>query len=359
MPADPVVLGPEGGRALELLTERASRARPQVDPTLAAALALARELGSELPSPARGRTRALWEALASLGAVDLSVARAIEPHLDALAILEEARDADQVAPLEVAEDSVWGVFAAEGGGRLRAQRSSGGGWELTGPKPWCSLADRLSHALVTAWVDDDRRGLFAVDLRHPGVRHRSEQQEWVSRGLAEVPSTGLDLTEVPAVPVGDPGWYLERPGFAWGGIGVAAVWFGAAVAVARRVRSAALSRKPDQIALAHLGSVDVALGRARAVLLDAAIVVDRPAVDREAASRLALRVRQVVVDCVEEVLSRSAHALGPAPLALEEEHARRISDLGVYVRQHHAERDASALGAMLLAEPAKGEWSWW
>ena len=35
--------------------------------------------------------------------------------------------------------------------------------------------------------------------------------------------------------VGEPGWYLDRPGFAWGGIGVAAVWYGATVAVARRV----------------------------------------------------------------------------------------------------------------------------
>jgi hypothetical protein len=34
----------------------------------------------------------------------------------------------------------------------------------------------------------------------------------------------------------------------------------------------------------------------------------------------------------------------PGPLAFEAEHATRVSDLRVYVRQHHAERDTAALG---------------
>ena len=154
--------------------------------------------------------------------------------------------------------------------------SDEGEWTLTGTKPWCSLADRISHALVTAWVDDSRRGLFAVDLRHPGVQHQPGHAPWAARGLVQVRSTGLEFDQVAALPVGAPGWYLERPGFAWGGIGVAAVWYGGAVAVARRLREASTHREPDQIALAHLGAVDVALDRARAVLVEAASVVDGP-----------------------------------------------------------------------------------
>ena len=50
------------------------------------------------------------------------------------------------------------------------------------------------------------------------------------------------------------------------------------------------------------------------------------------------------------MLARAAHALGPAPLALEAEHAKRVADLQVYVRQQHAERDDVSLGgAVLLA----------
>ena len=63
--------------------------------------------------PAAGAPRHLWSALASVAAADLTVARTLEPHLDALAILGQAG-----VP---AEPGTWGVFAAEGPGEpLRA-----------------------------------------------------------------------------------------------------------------------------------------------------------------------------------------------------------------------------------------------
>lgn len=361
MPGDAVALGSCADEALRSLTQRARSATPAGpgEPTrdVQAALGLARELGHELPAPGGGETLRLWESLATLGAVDLTVARVVEPHLDALAILSEAHRDGVPTVSEVSATSVWGVFAAEGGPRLIASKS-GTGWTLSGAKPWCSLGDRVSHALITAWVDEQHRSLFAVDLGHVGVRP-VDDQPWVARGLAQVPSTGLQLTEVAAVPVGEPGWYLQRPGFAWGGAGVAAVWFGATVEVARRVRASSLEREPDQIALSHLGAIDVALTRARAVLLAAASVVDGPRPDPRDADRLALRVRQVVADSAEEVLGRAGHALGPGPLALEEDHARRVADLALYVRQHHAERDAAALGRTTLTDAARDGWSWW
>lgn len=346
------------GAVREPIQELARRAGSTVDPVirLDAVLGLAGELGAELPKPGGGRTLLLWEALATLGAVDLTVARAVEPHLDALAILAEAASTGHpVAPQD--HDARWGVFAAEGGGRLYAE-NRGGNWFLSGQKPWCSMADRLSHALVTAWVDDHSRGLFAVQLGHPGIRGL-DGSPWVARGLSDIRSAGLDLESVPAIATGGPGWYLERPGFAWGGIGVAAVWFGGAVALARRLHAAGQGREPDQVALMHLGAADVALARARAVLLDAARTVDGAEVTRASAEVLALRVRHVVADTVEEVLTRCAHALGPGPLATEEEHARRVADLTLYVRQHHAERDTAALGRACLVPTTPVEWSWW
>ncbi len=361
MSAEAVALGSAEDDELRSLAKRAHAASSsdgqQPARALQPALALARELGRELPAPGAGSTLGLWESLATLGAADLTVARVVEPHLDALAIISQARRDGVPSVAVVAETSVWGVFAAEGGPRLSASES-GAGWTLSGSKPWCSLGDQVSHALITAWVDEDRRSLFAVDLDHPGVRP-VEDTPWVARGLARVRSTGLELTEVPAMPVGEPGWYLERPGFAWGGAGVAAIWFGATVAVARRVRASSLRREPDQIALAHLGAIDAALTGARAVLLAAADVVDRGRSDAADAARLALRVRQVVADTAEEVLRRAGHALGPGPLALEEDHARRVADLALYVRQHHAERDAAALGRSTLGGSTQAEWAWW
>jgi hypothetical protein len=306
----------------------------------AAHLDFAAGLGPLLPMPGRGRTRERWEALATLGAIDLQLARAVEPHADALAILGEA-DADG-HPVRIPERSTWGVFAAEGPGERLVARESAAGWLLDGVKPWCSLAGTLSHALVTAWVDADRRRLFAVDLTHPGVRTETGQA-WHARGLRDVVSTAVALADAPAHPVGPTGWYLERDGFWYGGMGVAAVWFGGAAGLARRLARPS-SRPLDQLGHLHLGQVDLALSRARAVLAEAAVEVDAGRARGVAAERTALRVRGVVAQSCEEVLTACEHALGPGPQVQEPEYAARLADLRLYLRQHHAERDLAALG---------------
>lgn len=314
---------------------------------VAPALEWARAVGRVAPLPGSGETALLWEILASTAAADVGVARVLEPHLDALAILAAAGDVD-LEQVGAGPTSTWGVYAAEGPGVRVTATQHAGGWTLDGVKPWCSLARDLSHALVTAWTDDGRC-LFAVDLRGPGVS--ADAGPWVARGLAQVVSAPVRFENAPAVPVGDTGWYLSRPGFAWGGIGVAACWWGGAVGVARDVFAACTRREPDQLALAHLGAIDTALSGARAVLLEASGAVDGHAPDESAVPPgiLARRARNVVARAVEETLARAAHALGPAPLAHDEAHARRVADLALYVRQHHAERDDAALGRDLVA----------
>jgi alkylation response protein AidB-like acyl-CoA dehydrogenase len=338
-------------------------------PPLEAALGLTHDIASSLPRPMEGDTLTLWEGLATLGAADLTIARVLEPHLDALSILAQARRQGEIPEATWRERSaewrasrLWQVYAAEGSERLRAERS-GEGWRLDGPKPWCSLADLTSHALVTAWVDEERRGLFAVDLTQQGVQPAGsnavagQAATWASRGLTAVRSTGLTMTSADAVAVGEPEWYLVRPGFAWGGAGVAAIWYGAAVALARRLRESATRREPDQVALMHLGAVDAALWRTRALLEAAAEVADDPSTTDEEAGQVAGVVRQVAADTAEEVLRRVGHALGPGPLTGDEEHARRVADLTVYLRQHHAERDLAGAGARVLTN-TEG-WRWW
>ena len=50
----------------------------------------------------------------------------------------------------------------------------------------------------------------------------------------------------------------------------------------------------------------------------------------------------------ESVVERVGHATGPAPLALDDDHAARVADLQLYLRQEHAERDEAALGRQVL-----------
>ncbi len=62
---------------------------------------------------------------------------------------------------------------------------------------------------------------------------------------------------------------------------------------------------------------------------------------------LAERVRAVVATAAERTLALAGHALGPAPLAFDAEHAARVADLELYLRQHHGERDLAVLGALV------------
>ena len=319
-------------------------------PDVQAALALAARLTSVAPLPGGGSTLARWTLLADLAAADLTVARVVEAHLDAVAILAEAGpDAGRLPGDAPGDDATWGVFAAEAPGAvLEAEPDGHGGWLVNGVKPWCSLAGRLSHALVTAHVPGDRQ-LFAISLRHAGVR--VEDGAWHARGLVDVPSGPVHLDRVPAVAVGGPGWYLRRPGFAHGGIGVAACWYGGAVGVARALVAAARRREPDQLALWHIGQADLDLEAARQSLAAAAEEVDAGRACGAAGERLALRARSTVAAAAESILARTGHALGPAPLTLDDAHARRVADLTVYLRQHHAERDVAALGRAVLDAP--------
>ncbi|MBF4994609.1 acyl-CoA dehydrogenase [Arthrobacter gandavensis] len=297
--------------------------------------------------PGSGKTLALWELLATLGAADLTAARVVEPHLDAQAILAQASSLPENGSATDFDAGTWGVYAAEGPGMALQATEYDGAWQLSGRKPWCSLADQLDYAVVTAHTSKGNRRAFTVDLRDAGIE--VAEGHWVSRGLAAVDSRAVDFGRVPAVPVGGDNWYLERDGFAWGGIGVAAVWYGGAVAVARRLFRASRQRTPDQIAQALIGAADLSLQAAARTLAGAAADVDAGRAAGQDGAVLAQRVRGVVADAVERVLAAAAHGLGPGPLTAEEEYARRIADLQVYVRQHHAGRDHASLGSLLLA----------
>ncbi len=317
---------------------------------IGAALRLAASLGATLPTPGSGNTALLWETLASIAAVDLGIVRAVEPHLDAIAILGQWRDSDSSSQnLGIGASASWGVFAAEGSAPLTAippTDASETGWTLTGTKPWCSLAGVLDAALVSATLPDGSRRLFAVNLALPGVR--VAESGWLARGLTEIPSGPVTFDNVPAVAIGDAGWYLDRPGFSWGAIGVAACWFGGAVGIGRTLFEAARAKPGDPFLLMHLGAVDELLQSSRRALREAAELVDAGEATGPAGKLLSRRVRATVVRASEEILDRAAHALGPAPLAMDAAHAKRVADLQLYLRQDHAEKDLAALGGKLL-----------
>jgi hypothetical protein len=304
---------------------------------VAAAFARAVEPGrADLPLPGGGRTGARWAAFAELAGADLSLARLVEGHADAVAILAELGGPDPET------GSRWGVWAAQPPGpRLKADERSGG-WRLDGVKQYCSGAHSCTDALVTADAPDGPR-LFAVStsaLAHvPGT--------WPATGMAASDTLDVRFDDVAAVPVGQPGGYTGRPGFAHGGAGVAACWYGGARAVGETLLTAASQRDIGPHALAHLGAVDVLLQSAKLTLQTAAAEIDADPADlKGTAARRTLRVRAQVEATATDVMTRVGRALGAAPLCHDEAHSRRVADLTVYLRQHHAERNLAQLGAL-------------
>ncbi len=297
-------------------------------------------LDPSLPLPGHGHTAARLGRLTDAAREDVVVGRLLEAHADADAILAE------LGGRRVEPGEWWGVWAAEPPTPVLTAQEVDGGWVLDGTKAWCSGAGMCTHALVTARVGD-ARPLFAVDLRGPGVT--TDLAGWKASGMSRSATGSVSFASVDATPVGSPPAYLNRAGFWHGGIGVAACWFGGALKVADALHRSAARRPLDDLAAAHLGAVDAALAGARWTLEGAAAEIDAAPDDLDAAILRARRVRAVVEAAATTTLEHVGRALGAAPLALDEEHTTAVSDLTVYLRQSHAERDLAAVGRAAAA----------
>lgn len=289
---------------------------------------------AELPLPGGGATRERWRALAAVAAIDLSLAKVYEGHTDALAILAELKGTKP--------DGLWAVWAAEPPDVRVIFRVGENGGTVS--------AAVMDHAVISAWTEGGEPILAQVHLRQPGVT--VETGGWEAVGMSASESVSVVLDGARAEAVGGVGDYVARPGFWQGGAGIAAVWYGGAVAIARTLAGSARVAN-DPHAAAHLGAVDSALRAARALLMETAAWIDaHPKADPSAA---ALRVRACVEAAANEVLLRTGRALGPGPLCGDAIHAQRCADLPVFLRQSHAEHDLAALGRCVANDSSAWE----
>ena len=295
----------------------------------------------QLPLPGSGRTLERFQALAEVGGHDLGLCKLYEGHTDALAIIRQLGGSPTPG-------STWGMWAAEPPQARVKVSPEGQSIVLNGCKAWCSGAAVLSHGLLTAWDEQDRQQLVAVALDQPGVS--ITDQGWHAVGMGATGSVDVLFDGARAHAIGQPGDYLQRPGFWQGGVGIAACWYGAAQSIAERLRSHCAHREEPH-ALAHLGAVDSALQAAAVVLRDSALSIDATPLDN--AELLARRVRAVVEHSAEQVILHVGHALGAGPYCKDRQFARLIADLPVFLRQSHAERDLAALGRQVI----NGTWS--
>jgi hypothetical protein len=310
---------------------------------------LARRLDAgELPLPGSGQTLQRWQTLADVAAEDLALAKLFEGHTDALAIMAELGGA------AAAPGSVWGTWAAEPPTARLELRRTADGVRLTGRKAWCSGAEIVTDAVVTAWDQDDAQCLAAVAVGQPAVTVTTEG--WHAVGMGRAASGDVLFDGAVATEIGEPGQYTARPGFWQGGCGIAACWYGGALPLAAAVADV-VPRRDDPHAAAHLGAIDAALSPVRALLAETAAWIDaNPGIPPR---RHALRARAAAEEAAGAVLSHAGRALGAGPLCRDVSIARRFADLPVFVRQSHAERDLAQLGRVLSGgqgEPAAPGW---
>ena len=293
----------------------------------------------ELPEPGHGRTLARFSALAEVAGHSLPLVKLYEAHTDALAILREFG-----SPL-ADQRYTWGVYAATAPGcELIASPLGDDRVAVTGIKPWCSGADAVSRALVTATSTTGEPMLIAVALDEG--RCSISHDEWHAIGMTLSQTATVTFTDSPGHVIARNNEYIDRPGFWLGAIGIAACWYGAAAALTRTLHSG-LQKRHDAHGLAHLGACAASLHAARAALAAAAHQVDLQSDQHHQV--LALTTRSIVEDSCSSILNHVGRALGARPFCFDAEFARRAADLPVYLRQSHAERDLAALGTSLLS----------
>ena len=308
---------------------------------------LVREGLADLPLPGTGQTRRRWQSLAAVAAHDLSLAKLYEGHTDAVAILA-------AIGVAAAPETTYGMWAAEPPDvRLVGRREPADRVRLDGTKAWCSGAGAVDRGLLT-FRDQEGVGpwLADVDMHQPGID--CDDSAWRAIGMAGSASANVRFDSIQASVLGTANFYLERPGFWQGGVGIAACWHGATCAVAEALlRSARATADPGWHRLLGLGKIDCLLSANAALLREAADWID--AHPHTSARRWALRTRAATDQAAQDVLALVTRAMGAAPLCRDADFARRAADLPVFIRQCHGDRDLASLGEHVLADQ---ETSW-
>lgn len=281
----------------------------------------------DLPHPGGGATAQRHRVLMELArTVPVGVARLVEAHCDATSILHEA-GRDPVPGM------LYGVWASAGPGGVVLD-----GKTITGTKLFCSGLGIVERALVTVVDQVGDQRLVDVDVVPNGAVD-VDTSSWCTPALRDTATgdvrfdtQGVDPDRV----VGGAGWYLERTGFWHGACGPAACWAGATLGVVDVARRHGGS---DPHRRAQMGALEAAAWGLDALFDAAGREIDSAPSDRVAAERRARSLRQLTERMCADVLDRFGRAFGPRPFTTDAELATRFSDVHLYLRQHHGERE--------------------
>ena len=158
----------------------------------------------------------------------------------------------------------------------------------------------MDRVLITVGSDDGR--LLDVDVR-PSPTVSARASHWQPEAFRATNTGGVVFRETTVEAgsvVGEPGFYLARPGFWHGACSPAACWAGAAAGLPRYT---AHSGRASPHAVAHLGAIQANIWATRALLDKAGQEADADPDNRDAAHRRALTLRHLIEQLVSDRLT--------------------------------------------------------
>ncbi len=278
----------------------------------------------------------------AVAAVDVSLGRLLDGHLNAVERLRVQIDDEQLVADELAQVAdgrlclgVWGADPGPGEGPpARLRLAADGSRSVHGVKTFCSGAGGVARAFVLVRADGDPG---PVRLAYLDVSGAEVDRGWFrGAGMRGSASHRVDLAGAPVLWLAEePGALLQEPWFSRDAIRTAAGWAGGADTAVGELVGLLRAKGSD-------GDLEaLAVARAQAAQrttdhwLDAAAV----AADGESTElpTLAVQLRHEIAQSVRTILEESARAAGSRPFAVGGRLERARRDLETYLLQHRLE----------------------
>ena len=296
-----------------------------------------------LSDSGHGHPSSTARRLARVASANLSAARLLEGHVNALRLIDILGRDDQRRDISklVEEGAFLGVWGADGAVPVRLDVTTG---TLQGQKVYASGLGTVTHALVSVDVAAKTQ-LCLVDVRDTS---RQDAARWSMLGMCATRSGAFDFTEMDSdalMWIGAPDTYMTEPTFIGGVWRIAALQLGATLGLLDSV-TAQLSKFDRLEADAQLTRLTPLAIRALAadelVKRSAEFAESRMAqINPERAVALSASARLLTEELGLQAITATEQSLGLIHFDKGSESGRMARDLAVYLRQ--AARDALVL----------------
>ena len=277
----------------------------------------------------------LFYVLRLIGAGDLSVARLVEGHFNAVALVVRYGTAAQLSSLasSVADGALSGVWGADDAAGLKIETDNTGA-RLSGRKILASGAGTVTRPVVTAKAGED---LLMCLLDLP-ADHAVDLSSWNAQGMRSTATGAVDLTGIPIGPaeiIGGAGDFMRQPHFSGGAWRFCAAHLGAMEKLVELFRDHLTSRGrgDDPYQLQRMAQCVAAATTARFWIEEAARRLGADDHDPAAVVAFVNLTRMVTERAALDIMEAVQRGVGLVSFIRPNPIERICRDLSTYLRQ--------------------------